>query len=399
LSKIYLVVPRLIKQPTWGGQFIVNTKTWHHKRLFRNLKIGQSYEIFSESKLRSDINSTKDPSFTGELGCAMEPNKILYDGDKERLVSLKSLIKENPMAVLGLKAVKKYGPEIKILIKLTQAKGNSFQIHVRERDSSNKWHYKSESWYYFNPGLLTLGVKKGIDWNKYKGCCLEINQKMENLSSQVKLGKMNLAQAKKTAQKLIRKCNPWQYVNMVETKGNDSIDLSSGGLHHSWEEDSKKCPKGNILYELCLDVMDPISVLRCFDKGKFEDNGSLRKLDIDDYFKYIDRSERTNNPKTRKIKPKILFKQKGVEAQSLLRTKYYALDRFVTASKYSGEFTKLNDSFHHLFVKTGEAEIVYNDFRVIVTSGHSCFIPASIGRYEIISKSKVPVEILKTFIT
>lgn len=395
-SRVFLVVPRLIEQPTWGGRYILQTKGWSDKKLFKGLKIGQSYELFSGIKLRTDISSSSDPSFTGELGYAMEPDKVFYDGDKKKLIPISELIKEDSKVVLGNKVLKKHGNQVKILIKFTQAKGNSFQIHVREKDRSSGWLSKPESFYYFEPGLLTLGVKSGVEWSGYKQSCLKIDEEMKNLSKEVGNKKMSLSQARKKAKEIIRKYNPWQYVNLIKTKKDDLIDVI-GGLHHSWEE-SGKYPLGNVLYELNLDVMDPVSVLRCFDKGKLKPDGSLRKVDIEDYFQYIDRSVKTNNPRNHIIKPQVLFKQGDTRVEGLLKTKHFSLGKITTKSKYLGEFTKLDGSFHHLFVKTGKVEIVYNKSQVVLTRGHSCFIPASIEEYGIVSMGKEESEILKTFV-
>lgn len=397
-SRIYLVVPKLIEQPTWGGRYILQMKGWSDKKLFKGLKIGQSYELFSGIKLRKDITSSQDPSFTGELGYAMEPDRVFYDGDKKKLIPIGELIKEDPKAVLGTKVIKKHGNQVKILIKFTQAKGNSFQIHVREKDRSSGWLPKPESFYYFEPGLLTLGVKKRVEWGGYKQSCLKIDEEMKNLSRQIQEGKITFIQARKKAKIITNKYNPWQYVNIVEAKKDELINVS-GGLHHSWEEDDIKFPLGNVLYELDFDVMDPVSVLRCFDKGKLKPDGSLRKVDIEDYFRYIDRSAKTNNPRNHIIKPQVLFDQEDTRVEALLRTKFYSLDKLITNSKYLGEFTKLDGSFHHLFVKTGKVEIVYNKSKVKLTEGHSCFIPESIIQYGIRSLSKKKSEILKTFIS
>jgi mannose-6-phosphate isomerase class I len=395
LSKIYLIVPKLIEQQTWGGKYILRVKKWLNHKSFKNLKIGQSYELFSGSKLRSDISTTEDPSFTGELGFAMDPEKIIYSGNKRNLFRLDDLIRENSQKFLGLKPIKIFGPTMRLLIKLTQAKGNSFQLHVKEKDNSQKWHYKAESWYYFRPGLLTLGVKENTDWELYRNYCHEVNKKMTKLSLLVKKGKINLIRAQLKARKLLLQYDLKQFVNTIKTKRGDLIDLSEAGLHHSWEEDETDCPDGNILYEICLDEMDPVSSLRCFDKGKFTDDGNLRKIDIDDYFKHIDRSPKANNPKTHKVKPHILLTEPGVKIWSLLRTKYYALDKIRLKSGYCGLTA---GSFHHLYFVSGQAEIKYYNGRTIISKGHACFVPAALSQYEIIPLGNKPVEILKTFI-
>ncbi|QQR52772.1 hypothetical protein IPG36_01470 [bacterium] len=66
LRRPYLVIPKLIKQPTWGGSYIVAAKGWSDHEGLGDLKIGQSYELFSGSNL-SLLTSTDDPLFKGEL--------------------------------------------------------------------------------------------------------------------------------------------------------------------------------------------------------------------------------------------------------------------------------------------------------------------------------------------
>jgi mannose-6-phosphate isomerase class I len=398
MNKIYLVVPKLIEQPTWGGRYILESKDWTAKTLFKNLKIGQAYELFSGIKLRGDINSSQDASFSGELGYAMQPDKIFYGGDKSKLIPITKLIEQNPLLFLGKTVLAKHGPQIKILIKFTQARGNSFQLHVQEKDASSKWHFKAESWYYFEPGLLTLGVKPNIDWKAYKNCCLKINKEMQQLSKMVISGKISLNTAKLQAKALVKKYNPWQYVNLVKVSKGDLVDLSKAGLHHSWEEDDKY-PLGNVLYEMCLDVMDPISTIRCFDDGKIQKDGRIRNLHIEDYFKYIDRSKEENNPTKHLLKPASLINNSNLKVDSLLKTKYYCLEKIVVKKSYSGEFTKLKDSFHHLFIKEGGVEIVSPANSVFLGKGHSCFIPCSLGNYEIRPVERKETTLLKTFVS
>jgi len=398
INKIFLIVPKIIEQPTWGDRYILQTKSWTDKKLFKNLKIGQSYELFSGIKLRSDINSSLDPTFTGELGYGMEPDKVFYQEDKSKLIPIAKLIKQDPKWFLGKVTLKKHGPQIKILIKFTQAKGNSFQIHVKEKDSGQKWQFKAESWYCFEQGLLTLGVKKETNWDEYKNCCLKINEEMNELSKLILKNQIDLHTARTKAKIIIKKYNPWQYINLVKVKKNDLIDLSEAGLHHSWEEDKSNL-FGNVVYELCLDVMDPVSTLRCFDNAKIQNDGSIRALQIQDYFKYIDRSWLTNNPNNHLLKPKIILNTGGVKISNLLKSKYYCLDKLELTHDYQ---EKMSGSFHHLFVKEGKVVILYdkdNKAKLKLTKGHSCFIPAGIKQYLIRPIEKNKSEILKTFVS
>lgn len=412
-DRIYLVVPRIIEQPTWGGGYILQNKGWSRKSPFQKLKIGQSYELFSGSRLDTAMAASDDPEFTGELGYAMEPDKFHFASDAKRLIKLSEIINRDPLGTLGKAGVKKFGKEMKILIKFTQAKGNSFQLHVKESARSDKWHFKPESWYYFEPGLLTLGAKKNINWKAYQAACNSINDELRQISEQITAKKISLTQGKAQAQIVIKKYNPWKFVNTIKARKDELIDLSSGGLHHSWEE-SPKFPRGNIVYELCYDVMDPISSVRVFDKGKLKADGSLRSVAVNDYFRYVDRSTRNNNPDFHKLKPKILANKKNVRVESLLKSKYYCMDKLVLKSVYAGKETATGNSFHHLFMKTGSAWIKRADHlalrlpsrqpecqvgtRIKLTQGHSCFIPAAVKNYIIQPIGKNKIEILKTFI-
>jgi mannose-6-phosphate isomerase class I len=395
---IFLVIPKLIEQSTWGGDYILDFKNWQKKSPFDSLKIGQSYELFSGTKLRTDIRSSKEDSFTGELGYAMEPDKIIYAGDKKKAISLSTLIKKNPAGVLGKKAFARFGSKMKVLIKFTQAKGNSFQLHVREKDETKRWQFKPESWYYFEKGLITLGAKKNIDWGKYEQCVKGVALEMNELSARVAKKELTTDVAKKMAKTIVEEYNPWQFVNLVRVKKEGLIDLSSGGLHHSWEENEKEYPSGNVVYELCMDVMDPVSSIRSFDKGKMKSDGSLRAVHIQKYFSSIDRTVRANDPKNSLKKAKTIFSDSGMKVEALLRTKYYSLDRLIISREYSGKFSRLTDSFHHLFMKEGEALIRTEKSEILLSRGHSCFIPAYAKSYTIKSLGRKKSEILKTFV-
>lgn len=397
-KNLYLVLPKLIEQPTWGGDYILQYKDWASRRLFRNLKIGQSYELFSGSMLHTKLDSSNDHSFTGQLGYAMEPDKTHYQGNPKNLLPLRRLVKSDPPGILGKKVLEKYGPTVGLLIKFTQAKGNSFQIHVRKKDESEKWRFKAESWYYFEPGLLTLGVRPNANWPDYQSCCLKIDKELTALAKMVKNNRLTLTKARAEARALVKKENPWQYVNSVRAKRGDLIDLSPAGIHHSWEEDDAVFPLGNIVYEICLDVMDPVSVLRSFDKGKIKEDGVLRKLNINEYFMYIDRSPETNKPSTHRLKPEIVFKNNQAKVTRLLDTSHYAMDEFKIKKEYAGQFTRTDGSYHHLFVKQGVVCVRSGPESVKLTKGHSIFIPCRAKEYRLINQGRLPAQVIKTFI-
>lgn len=365
----YLVIPLLIEQPTWGGDYILNMKKWGTLPDLMAKKIGQSYELFGNSKLLIEITDTADRRFKPELGTAegKPVNQLPLTEDKD-FVQLKHIV-----------------PTMPLLIKFTQAAGNSFQMHVKPGVAHDRWKPKPESWYYFEDGLISCGLKAGADVSRYKEVCLEIEKMMKELSEKVINSDMEYDVAKRTAHEKIKELNPWQFVNILEAKKDDLIDLSAGGIHHSWEEDRNRAPLGNVLYEVQVDVMDPYCTIRSFDQGKMKDDGTIREIHIEDYFRYIDTDAASNDIKSMKRQRK---------DNTLLTTPYYGLDILEISGRSNQEIT---NSFHHLFVKQGSIVVECGDGAVSVGEGHSCIIPGQATTYTLVSRTPQSV-VLKTYI-
>jgi len=349
-KKPYLVLPLFIEQPTWGGEYICKEKGWLHKQGLEGKKIGQSYELYSKSCLATTITSSDDSLFSPEVRDTIPVS--VFAGDK-------------PFP----------------LVKFTQAKGNSFQLHVKPGVNDPFWHSKAESWYYLEDGKMTFGIKKGADMNAYKETCFSIDNTMKKLSEMIIQNKLTRERAGQEAILCVQENNPWQYVNIHEVKKGDIVDLSGGGLHHSWEEDKMRFPLGNIVFEVQQDEMDPISTIRSFDQGKFLENGTVRKIQIDTYFKYLDMNEQRNTLKMQQKNNTVLF-----------NTPYYSLKKLEIEKKME---MKTEMSFHHLFVKEGVVSIRSENGEIYATQGHSCFIPQGII-YTI--EASVKSELLQTSI-
>lgn len=369
LKKPYLVIPLLIEQPTWGGDYILNMKKWSSQEDLSSKKIGQSYELFGKSKLMVNVTDSSDPRFVHEFGNADgSPKNSLDLVEDKDYVELSNLF-----------------PHMPLLIKFTQAAGNSFQLHVKPGTVHDRWKPKPESWYYFEDGYVSCGVKPGVDIGRYRDTCLEIEKMMKDFSAKVKNSDMSISDAQAQAKKKIQELDPHQYVNLIQTKKEDLIDLSSGGIHHSWEEDRNKAPLGNVVYEVQVDVMDPFCTIRSFDQGKIKEDGSIREIHVEDYFRYIDTDVKHND---------IASMKRVRNGNNLLTTPYYALDIMELSGRESQEITH---SFHHLFVKTGKVRVECGDGSVVVTTGHSCIVPGQAGTYTLSSLDPQSV-ILKTYI-
>lgn len=383
----YIIIPKLIEQQTWGGNYILDLKKWRRLTFLKNKKIGQSYELFSGSKLLLNIHNTDDIRFVPELGSAEIDASITENFslcENKDFINLSSLINYSPARVLGNRAIHFFG-KMPLLIKFTQAIGNSFQIHIKPGTNHPRWQAKAESWLYLEDGFLTYGIRSGININNYKKVCFEIYKKMRQLSTAVKDKQKKLEAANQEAKKYINRLDPWQFVNLHHIKKNTVVDLSLGGVHHSWEEDQKQYPLGNVLYEIQQDVMDPVSTIRSFDKGKLKNDGEIREVNIDDYFQLLD-TDRENN-----IIDNVIQKPIG---QRRLTTKIYCLDVLEVKERL---LQQTNNSFNHLFVFRGAVDVCAGGGIIHLDQGHSCFIPQDVGDYELKSNIKKST-VLKTFL-
>ena len=390
----YIIVPNLIEQPTWGGNYIPKLKKISHPK-FQNKKIGQSYELYEFSNLSSKLTTKNSPSL--ELGNPKNPQQSQKIISNDKIFNISQLVKKNPQDVLGEKAIKKHGEKIKILIKFTQAKGNSYQIHAKKRSFNSKWQYKPESWYYFESGVATLGAKPNINWKKFQQTCEIINQQAKDLSHKVQNKKISLTFAKNKLKTFFKTNNPQTFVNLVKVKKNQTIDLSPCGIHHSWEENKKVSPNGNIVYEVQLNVYDQDSTIRCFDKGKIKNDGSIRKLQIKDYFKYIDKSKKANNPQNHLINGRTVFKTSNLKIKQILQNFNYSLQELEFSKLIGNQYTQTTNSYHHLFVKNGGIKLIVDNHHWIITQGYSIFIPANTNQYQLLPINKTAT-VLKTYL-
>lgn len=360
-----IIEPFLIPQPTWGGMYIAQKKGWAEKEILKNTKIGQSYELFGKSRIYPSITDTNDPSFLPLVKNTPTENNA---------TPITDIISKDPEGFLGHDVAARF-TTVPILIKFTQARGNSFQLHIPHGTTSNRWKPKAESWYYFEPGTCTFGLSSGASKQEYKSVCQTIDAYMQELSSKVISGQLALADAKRLAEEKIKILNPWQFVNTVQTHAGDLIDLSLGGIHHSWEEDPLY-PQGNILYEVQEDVADEYSTLRSFDQGKFLDDGSVRTLTINDFFSYLDTNPVHNNP---------IHAKKNIQDGMLVKNKYYSMEIHSLLGKTS---LSTQDSFVHIFVNAGSLTLTATERTLTITAGHSAIIPYSVGHYDLLAIEK-----------
>ncbi|MBI2465225.1 hypothetical protein HYV64_03720 [Candidatus Shapirobacteria bacterium] len=379
LLRPYLVIPKLIQQKTWGGEYI-SSKKGIQLDSNNSLKLGQSYELFSGSKLTL-MNEGKQY----EVG---HPDRDEIDKELSipivEGISLFELSEINPEMALGTN-VTKNGNAMPLLLKLTQAKGNSFQLHIKPGTSDPRWLSKSETWYFFEKGKVTYGISRGISVKDYKDACVLIDREMKEISQLIVGQKLSVDEARIRANELTKKINPWQFVQRRTAEVGQIFDLSQGGIHHSWEEDSLNS-NGNILYEVQKDRMDPFSTIRAFDQGKIDDKGNIREVNIDDYFKYLDTSDELNMGS---------FSGKSDGLNNAFTTKDYAMD-IIEFEKNVSDST--DASFCHYFVKNGRIKVETDEGWVTVERGWSCFVPAAAANEVKIESLDDRATILKTYV-
>lgn len=383
---IYFVIPELIEQPTWGGRYITDLKGISKYFDAKKIKIGQSQELSNSSfvvpakdieKLKTEKlpfflkkTNTKNVEFVNKIKSATEISKL----------DLKSLFG------------KKRKPDI--LIKFTQAKGNSYQIHPGVK--TEKYKPKAESWYFFEKGRATLGIKPGTDIELYKATLEHIYKQTQEISNQVRKKKISMEDAKRELKSLLEIGQPGNFVNHIKIETNYVVENSIGGIHHSWEENDAEIPNGNILYEVQKDVPDTESTIRAFDNGKLLDDGSYRELDIENYFKYLDTSSVYNEPQRYIKKPIILKETASYALRKVFDNLNYQADELNVFGLYDVEEL----GFRHLFIRNGEGTLKTEDQTVTLRKGWSYLISSDIKEINIKKdkSSKDPFKIILTYL-
>lgn len=385
----HYVVPLLVEQPTWGGQYIAEFKNIVNSEI-RAQNIGQAFELETNSMVIPRVGET----LPFGVAPATDLKNPRYVGDTTGLGSLKSLIDQNPVGVLGQRVVDSDGAEMKTLIKFTQAKNNSYQVHVKPKEAFGHWQAKPESWYFLEPGQATLGLQTHIDLTEYHQRCQDIDAFAQQVSQRIKAGQLTVEQGRAELKTFIDQDHPRRFVNTVRLAPNQLVDLSGGGIHHSWEV-GPETPLGNIVYEVQLDVKDEFCTLRSFDQGNIKDDGSVRPLTIDDYFQALDSEGEDNRPEQylRRTQPRTT--DGTLQVSQLFETPYYCTALLTLTQSYTGEETTLNGTYHHLFVQSGAVTVVVGDQGWPVPKGWSLFIPAEVGTYQLLVEQ--PSQILKTY--
>lgn len=372
MSQPHYIVPLLVEQPTWGGNYIAEFKGISNPALYGK-KIGQAFELEANSMVVPRMATQ-----TYGFATATALDKPTYYGETSEMRPLSSILAK----------------PISTLIKFTQAKSNSYQAHVVPGKEFGHWQAKPESWYYFEAGVATLGLAPDCDVAAYRARCVAINEYAKELSTQIKAGTTNITTARENLKAFIDQDHPRRFVNTVGIKKGQIIDLSAGGTHHSWETDPASS-LGNIVYEVQVDVKDENCTLRSFDQGNIKDDGSVRPLTIDDYFSALVSSAVENQPETH-MATASPYQDGPVEVTKLFDNRFYRTTLLSFSGNYTGAETILDQPFHHLFAKQGTFSVITADGTWEVKTGWSLIIPREVGTYQLHTQDQAVV--LKTFV-
>lgn len=370
----WYIAPLLVEQPTWGGQYIARAKSLTDPHLLSR-NIGQAFELFDGTQVTQTPQRTD--SYTYFTASATNLKEQQRRG-RGKTKPLQSLIAADPASILGQRYQAVHQNSLNTLIKFTQALNNSYQVHVKPGHEFGHWQAKPESWYYFEPGIITLGLVPNCDVAAYHRRSQEIDDYAHSLSHAVNQGKLKTETARTQLDAFIQQDHPRRFVNTVEVQADQVVDLSECGIHHSWEI-GPSAPQGNIVYEVQVDVKDDFCTLRSFDQGKMKDDGSVRPLSIDDYFKALDPDPQFNHP-ARFFRPAPASKRGSLIP--VFQTPAYRMDLVNLDANESIE-VKQDYCFHHLFVKEGLVTLLTGTNEYLMEPGWSLFVPAVVRHYRL----------------
>ncbi len=375
----YYVVPLLIEQPTWGGDYIASFKNLSHQSL-QGLKIGQSFELAINTRLLPSVPQT------AAFGLAMggKVTTAEWYGEAKSSLSLTDLAAEQHDAVFGSKV----DGHFNTLIKFTQAQNNSYQVHIKPGSTLGHWVAKPESWYFFERGKATLGIKSIEQLAAYQVRCEEIDTYARSLSTQITNGTVTLESARQQLTDFINQHHPSEFVNSVWLEQGQIVDLSQGGIHHSWEKDPQ-LPAGNIVYEVQVDVLDENCTLRSFDQGNIKEDGSVRPLSIAEYFQALDTDSSHNQIDQYVSLPQSQPIPAGEYVELFTTPQYRSYELRLNSTYHSS--SPPGSSFHHVFAKDGQGNIQTSTGNYPLSKGMSVFIPAAIAEFDLIPEQQLTI--------
>ena len=289
--------------------------------------------LWGGNKLKSLFNKPSVTETTGESWeiSAVEGDVSLVSFGDLMGVSLKQLINDYPLELLGRSVVNRFGKEFPILIKFIDAKQDlSIQLHPNDELAKKRHNSfgKTEMWYIMDAdpnANLIVGFNKEVEKEEYKAS-LENDSLLDLL-------------------------------NYEEVKEGDTFFINTGKIH--------AIGAGVLLAEIqqTSDV-----TYRVFDFNRKDKNGNLRELHTDLALDAIDY--------TKKDDFKVVYDDKKNSINTMVDCPYFKTNIIDLDKDFSQDITE-RDSFTIYMCVSGSATIV-NDFgSTSIEKGETVLVAAS----------------------
>lgn len=247
--------------------------------------------------------------------------------------TLRAVLRNDPRTILGSKVA---GTSFPLLIKLIDAKKKlSVQVHPDDETAAEfGGEAKTEMWYLLggNTAQVYCGLKEDVTRDSFlqaveDGTCGET-------------------------------------LRTLKVKKDDVVFVRGGRVH--------AIDEGCLILEI---QQNSNTTYRIYDWGRMGNDGKPRELHIEQAVNVIDWEEHENPV----IEPELLVDTDTFQCWKELQCEYFKLEKLVFSAPL--EVPLKGTTFHALFVAEGEAEILWDDERLVAKAGTSVLIPAALPAY------------------
>ncbi len=301
--------------------------------------------IWGAQRLAEKYNRNLEHGKIGEsweIACHENGMGIIQNGALKGM-PLKDAIDKHGEKLLGSAVYNEAYKKFPLLIKILDANDSlSVQVHPDDKYADiyeDGELGKTEMWYIIDakPGAkLVYGVKKNCD--------------------------------KASFRKSIEKGSLEACLHELEVKAGDVLYIPAGVVHAIGE--------GILIYEI---QQNSDVTYRVYDWNRVDDSGQKRQLHVEQAMDVIDFNSNLSGSL-----PGLKINEPGGQRILYIVTEYFAMDEL----KVNGMMNIVMDGerFQTITCIEGQGTIDYDDGRVSLTSGTSCFLPASLSKIDLFGK-------------
>ncbi len=302
--------------------------------------------IWGGDKICQILNVESD-KLIGEnwtLSCRNDAMSVVADGENKG-VKFEDLINANKKEMLGdlFKEIESFP----ILVKIIHAKDNlSIQVHPDDFYAIKELgipYGKTEMWYVIDAepnSKLVAGLKSNVTKEVFENA-IKNNEVMDCL-------------------------------NFVDIKKGDVIDIPAGLVH--------AITSGLLIAEI---QQNSDTTFRVYDYDRTDNQGNKRELHVERALDVIDFSGKLKNEvidgETSKIG--------DVEFTKYINNDFFTVDKYTITTSFSDE--SLVDRFSIIMVVEGNGTIKFGNKELNVALGETVFIPAYLGKYEVVGNLSI----------